>query len=54
MKTKQKHLQNAGEEEDPEDGTVGVAAAVGDYEAKESRDEFGGHFGRCFLQMKFR
>ncbi|XP_032082764.1 DNA excision repair protein ERCC-6 isoform X1 [Thamnophis elegans] len=38
MKTKQKHLQNAGEEEDPEDGTVG------DHEAKESRDGFGGHF----------
>ncbi|XP_013912099.1 PREDICTED: DNA excision repair protein ERCC-6 [Thamnophis sirtalis] len=38
MKTKQKHLQNAGEEEDPEDGTAG------DHEAKESRDGLGGHF----------
>ncbi|ETE58895.1 DNA excision repair protein ERCC-6 [Ophiophagus hannah] len=43
MKTKQKHLQNAGEDEDPDDGMV--AAAVGEDEAKESRDEFGGHFG---------
>ncbi|XP_063160686.1 DNA excision repair protein ERCC-6 [Candoia aspera] len=41
MKTKQKHLQSIGEE-NPDDGTVG--AAVEEYEAKESNDEFGGHF----------
>uniref|UniRef100_A0A8C6XV52 DNA excision repair protein ERCC-6 n=2 Tax=Naja naja TaxID=35670 RepID=A0A8C6XV52_NAJNA len=57
MKTKQKHLQNAGEDEDPDDGTV--AAAVGGDEAKESRDEFRGHFapgpsslGRMFMSVQ--
>ncbi|XP_070798977.1 DNA excision repair protein ERCC-6 isoform X1 [Pituophis catenifer annectens] len=59
MKTKQKHLQNAGEDEVPDDGTVGVAAAVGEYEVKESRDDFGGHFapgptslGRMFMSAQ--
>ncbi|XP_026542996.1 DNA excision repair protein ERCC-6 [Notechis scutatus] len=57
MKTKQKHLQNAGKDEDPDDGTV--PAAVGGDKAKESRDEFGGHFapgpsslGRMFMSVQ--
>ncbi|KAM3836498.1 DNA excision repair protein ERCC-6 isoform 1-T3 [Vipera latastei] len=47
MKTKQKHLQNAGEEEGLDggdgDGRAAAAAAVGGDERAESSDEFGGH-----------
>lgn len=53
MKTKQKHLQNAGEEEGLDggdgDGRAAAAAAVGGDEREESSDEFGGHVGTCWL-----
>lgn len=53
MKTKQKHLQNAGEEEGPDgdgDGrAAAAAAAVEEDEAEESSDEFGGRVGTCWL-----
>lgn len=48
MKTKQKHLQNAGEEEGP-GGDGRAAAAVEEGETEASSDEFGGPVGTCWL-----
>ncbi|XP_039203591.1 DNA excision repair protein ERCC-6 isoform X1 [Crotalus tigris] len=55
MKTKQKHLQNAGEEAGPDDNGR-AAAAVEEGETEESRDEFGGRVapGPSFLGRMLR